>query len=183
MLAEGGWKGKPDGARLLPKPRFVRYDEGPSGGSGVAGETERQFRVLEHTADIGFEAFGGSPEEVFANAARALEDLMVPLEAIEPRESATILAEGRDRESLLVNWLNELLYRFDTEGRLFREFKVTALGERPDCGGCSLEVLARGETFDPLRHPLKVQVKAITYHQILFEKTLEGWHARVYVDI
>ena len=131
MLAEGGWKGKPDGARLLPKPRFVRYDEGPSGGSGVAGETERQFRVLEHTADIGFEAFGGSPEEVFANAARALEDLMVPLEAIEPRESATILAEGRDRESLLVNWLNELLYRFDTEGRLFREFKVTALGERP----------------------------------------------------
>src|SRR5207247_11379720 len=67
------------------------------------------FRSLEHTADIGFEAFGGSPKEVFANAARALEDLMVPLETIEPRESATILAEGRDRESLLVNWLNELL--------------------------------------------------------------------------
>jgi protein archease len=146
-------------------------------GSGMAGKTERPFRVLEHTADIGFEAFGGSPEEVFANAACALEDLMVPLETIEPREAATIRAEGRDRESLLVNWLSELLYRFDVEGRLFREFQVTALGDQ------SLEVLARGETFDQSRHPLKVQVKAITYHQVLFERLPEGWHARVYVDI
>jgi protein archease len=146
-------------------------------------EIERRFRVLEHTADIGFEAFGGSPEEVFANAARALEDLIVPLESIEPREAATIRAEGRDWESLLVNWLSELLYRFDAEGRLFREFTVTALAEQTDCASRSLEVLARGEAFDPARHALKVQVKAITYHQVLFEKSAEGWHARVYVDI
>ena len=135
------------------------------------------FRILEHTADIGFEAFGSTREETFANAARALIDLMVDLDAIDPGEDISVRVEGADPESLLVNWLSELLYLHDAEGWLFRDFEIQNL--RDD----SLAAIARGEKFQRSRHQVKLQVKAITYHQLALERTPEGWRAQVYVDI
>ena len=79
------------------------------------------FRILEHTADIGFEAFGASREEVFANAARALFHIIVDLESVELRGALDLRVEGADLPSLLVNWLSELLYLQDAEGWLFAE--------------------------------------------------------------
>jgi SHS2 domain-containing protein len=137
----------------------------------------RPFRILEHTADIGFEAFGSTREETFANAARALMDLMVDLDAIDPGEDIIVRIEGADPESLLVNWLSELLYLHDAEGWLFRDFEIQNL--RDD----SLVAIARGEKFQRSRHQVKLQVKAITYHQLALERTPEGWRAQVYVDI
>jgi len=137
----------------------------------------RPFRILEHTADVGFEAFGSTREETFANAARALFDLIVDLDAIDPGEDITVRVEGADPESVLVNWLSELLYLHDAEGWLFSEFEVQRLDEH------SLAARARGEKIDRARHRCKLQVKAITYHQLRLEQTAEGWHAVVYVDI
>ena len=136
-----------------------------------------RFRILEHPADIGFEAFGSTREEVFANAARALFHLIVDLDSVEPRDDVLIEVEGSDPASLLVNWLSELLYLNDAEGWLFSEFEVERLDDR------SLAARARGERFDRTRHRAKLQVKAITYHQLELERTAEGWQARVYVDI
>jgi SHS2 domain-containing protein len=135
------------------------------------------FRILEHTADVGFEAFGSTREETFANAARALIDLMVDLDAIDPGEDIIVRIEGADPESLLVNWLSELLYLHDAEGWLFRDFEIQNF--RDD----SLVAIARGEKFQRSRHQVKLQVKAITYHQLALERTPEGWRAQVYVDI
>jgi protein archease len=137
----------------------------------------RVFRVLEHTADVGFEAYGSTRREVFANAARALTELMVDAAAIVPRERAEFQVEGDSPTGLLVNWLSEILYRFDAEGWLCADYEVMRLGER------ALTARARGEKFDRARHSVKVQVKAITYHQLLLEKTPQGWRARVFVDI
>jgi len=136
-----------------------------------------QFRVLEHTADIGFEAFGKTREEVFANAARALENLIVEVESIAPIEETKIQVEASDAKNLLVNWLSEILYHFDAEGQLFHDFDVKIMGER------SLTATARGEPFDRAKHQVNLQVKAITYHQLLLEERPTGWRARVYVDI
>lgn len=137
----------------------------------------RPFRILEHTADVGFEAFGATREEAFVNAARALIDLIVDLDSIQPREEVTVQVEGSDPESVLVNWLSELLYLHDAEGWLFRDFAIQSLQEN------SLSALARGEKFERSRHQMKLLVKAITYHQLVLEKTPEGWRAQVYVDI
>ena len=136
-----------------------------------------RFRILEHPADIGFEAFGSTREEVFANAARALFHLILDLDSVEPRTEVVVQVEGSDPASLLVNWLSELLYLNDAEGWLFSEFEVERLDDR------SLTARARGEKFDRTRHRAKLQVKAITYHQLELERTAEGWYARVYVDI
>ena len=136
-----------------------------------------QFRVLEHTADIGFEAFGSTREETFANAARALFSLVVDLSAIIPREEVTVSARGPDPEALLVDWLSELLYLHDAEGWLFRDFEFRRLEDD------ALIAVARGEKINRARHPIKLLVKAITYHQLSLQKTPQGWRAQVYVDI
>lgn len=135
------------------------------------------FRVLEHTADVGFEAFGATREEVFANAARALQNLSVDLDLVEPRDSVRIAVEGENPAELLVNWLSQILYLFDADGWVFRDFSIRRLEDT------ALEGTANGEKFDRARHHVKLQVKAITYHQLALEQTPQGWRAQVYVDI
>jgi len=135
------------------------------------------FRSLEHTADIGFEAFGATREEVFANAARALLHLVVDLDSIALREEVPIRVEGPDPVGLMVNWLSEILYLHDAEHWLFSDFVIRELEDT------SLQAVARGEKFDPARHQAKLLVKAVTYHQLALEPTPEGWRAQVYVDI
>ena len=154
------------------------FAAGPSPGPAMAEQpTMLPFRILEHTADIGFEAFGATRQDVFRNAARALMYLMVDLEAISPREEKPLSAEASDLPSLLVNWLSEILYLFDAEGWLFRDFQFDALTER------GLTAVARGEKFDRRKHQVKLLVKAVTYHQLDLMETAEGWRAQVYVDI
>ena len=161
---------------MLPNGRLVRYDVAcPALGAGK--ENMQPYRVLEHTADVGFEAFGGTREEVFANAARGLTDLMVDLDSIAPRDSTTLGIEGSDAPALLVNWLSEILYLWETEQQLFREYEIGHLSDR------HIKAVARGERFDPARHRLKLLVKAITYHQLSLGRIADGWHACVYVDI
>jgi SHS2 domain-containing protein len=135
------------------------------------------FRVLEHTADIGFEVFGSSREELFANAARALIHLVVDLDTIRPLQELTVKAEGSSPEALLVNWLSEILYLLDAEGWLFCDFTLEELEEN------AIRAKVRGERFDRSRHQAKLLVKAVTYHQLALERTPQGWRARVYVDI
>ncbi len=136
-----------------------------------------RFRVLEHTADIGFEAFGATREELFRNAGLALIDLIVDLKTIAPGEELAIEVRARDSAGLLVNWLSEILYLHDTGGWLFCNFELQTL--RDDL----VSAVARGERFDRTRHQAKLLVKAITYHQLALGPTAEGWRARVYVDI
>lgn len=135
------------------------------------------FRILEHTADVGFEARGRTREEVLINAARALTDLMVDLDTIRPAHEVTLEITSSSAANLLVDWLSEILYRCDAEGWLFSDFTITRLTEQ------ALVAVARGEKFDPARHRIKLLVKAVTYHQLVLENTTDGWRAQVYVDI
>ena len=152
---------------------------GESAESGVmtGNAGMQQFRILEHTADVGFEAFGSTREEAFVNAARALIYLIVELDSIDPREEVSVQVQGADPESVLVNWLSELVYLHDAEGWLFRDFEIQSLQDT------SLSAVARGERFQRSRHQAKLLIKAITYHQLALEKTPRGWRAQVYVDI
>jgi SHS2 domain-containing protein len=116
-------------------------------------------------------------EELFADAGRALVAAAVEApDAIEPRESFTLDIRGEDREYLLFDWLKELLYRFESEHFLPARFEVRL---RDD----GLSATVWGEPFDPARHTLSHEVKAITYHGLTVEPTADGWLAEVIVDI
>jgi SHS2 domain-containing protein len=149
----------------------------PKEGRRTGNAAMQPFRILEHTADVGFEAFGSTREEAFVNAARALMCLIVELETIDARTAVSMQVQGTDPASVLVNWLSELLYLHDAEGWLFRDFEIQSLQDDSLCA------VARGEKFQPTRHQAKLLVKAITYHQLALEKTSQGWRAQVYVDI
>jgi len=135
------------------------------------------FEVLEHPADIGFRAFGATLPELFANSAVAMLTIACELEQAAPREEYAISATGSDYESLLVNWLNEVLYWFDGKRIALREFRVTEL--EPD----SICAVALGEPREVERPRLKVVVKAVTWHQLRVAQTENGWLAEVYLDI
>ena len=135
------------------------------------------FEILEHTADVGFRASGATREEMFESAALALEAIAFEPEDITARTCHPIAATGEDYESLLVNWLSEVLYYLDGRRVLMSRFRVERLTPRSVTGH------GWGEPLDPARHRAKVIVKGITYHQLKIERAGGLWRATVYVDI
>lgn len=136
-----------------------------------------KYRQLPHTADLAWLIRGASLPELFENAAGALVATMTDRRYLRRREKRQIEVESPDREALMVDWLNHLLYLFDVEGFLGREFHVTSLTDQ------RLEAIAWGEGFDPERHPEKTAIKAATYHHLEIGPRGDGWQAMVILDL
>jgi SHS2 domain-containing protein len=135
------------------------------------------YETFEHTADLGLRVRAPDLNTLFAEAAQALFAAVVEDPSmVEPRERFDVHLPADDREYLLFDWLNKLLFRFDTEHLLFSRFTVCV-----DEGG--LAGTAWGEPLDRSRHALSHEVKAITYHGLKVEPAEGGWLAEVIVDI
>ena len=137
----------------------------------------KKFDVVEHTADIGVVAYGTDMREAFANAAYGMFSLMADLKQVREETSRYIEAEAGDRESLVVSWLNELLYMFDVERIIFKRFDILELTST------RLKADAYGEKADASRHKLRGGVKAATYHMLKVSKDRGRWSVRVIFDV
>ncbi|MFC2021388.1 archease [Chloroflexota bacterium] len=137
---------------------------------------EKEFEILNHTADVGIIAYGSDTEESFANAAKGLFSLITELSDVEEIEHRDIELTAPDLESLLVAWLNELIYLFDAENMLFKRFDITQLGNT------RLKARSYGQKVDSSRHKLKMGVKAATYHMLKIDKS-NGARIQVLFDI
>ncbi len=135
------------------------------------------YRQFYHTADLGIEVFGGTAGELFTNAAFAIFDLITDLNCVEARETRTIKMEGVDQDDLLVNFLREALYLFNGEHWLAKKFRLLEFGDN------RLVAEAAGEPFDPGRHRIETELKAVTYHQLGIRKTPEGFTTKVVFDV
>ena len=135
------------------------------------------FEIFALTADKGIRAWGRDLPEVFTNAARGLWSLMVEPGTVRLLQAYPVRAEASDRETLLVAWLNELLYLHEAQGVALAEFDITRLEEE------SLQATAKGELMDRERHPPVGHVKAVTYHMLSLRPTATGWEAQVVVDV
>ncbi len=113
----------------------------------------------------------------FENAARGLFSLIIDTNRVKPVLQKRITVTAPDREALLVNWLNELIYLSETERVLFREFNIEEMTDT------KLVATAGGERIDRRRHNLKREVKAATYHRLSVEQKPEGWQIQVIFDI
>lgn len=142
---------------------------------------QKQYEYLEHTADIKFLAYGKTLEEVFENAALAMFNVMIDTGKVSGETAKEIFLKSPDLESLLVDWLSELLYLFEVDEIVFRKFQVQEIKE----GESEYFITARasGEKFYPESHPFETEIKAVTYNQLKIEKTADGWMAQVVVDI
>lgn len=135
------------------------------------------FEVLDHTADVGLKSYGETLKEVFENAAIGMFSLITDLDNVKVSLSAEIEIEAEDRETLLVEWLNELLYRFEVEYLVFKRFEIVDWDEE-----YRLRARAYGELLDLGRHQIKTQIKATSYHELKIEHS-DGWSAQVIFDI
>jgi SHS2 domain-containing protein len=136
----------------------------------------KDFEILDHTADVGIIAYGADLSQAFANAARGLFSLITELGDVEEVTRWDIELTASDEESLLVDWLNELVYRFDTEGIIFKRFDIIQLDNT------HLKARGYGEKVDSSRHKLKIGVKAATYHMLKVDKN-DGFRVQVLFDI
>jgi len=137
----------------------------------------KKYEFIEHTADLGLKAYGASVEELFVNAAEGLFDALVSPKSVEEREERVIEVEAEALDELMVSWLAELLYVYDTEKFVFKRFDVKRLK------GNQVEAIARGEVLDPARHEIKTGIKAVTYHKLYVEESEGGWETQVIFDI
>ncbi len=140
-----------------------------------------RFRYLEHTSDLYVEACGRSLEEAFENTALAMFEAMTDTGLVTKKSATTVEVDGEDREALLYNWLEALLVKFDAEGMLFSSFKVEEIAEVG--GHLMLRGVTWGEAYDKGRHPSRVAIKGVTYHNMgIFERG-GGVCVRVLFDI
>ncbi len=135
----------------------------------------KQYELIEHTADIGLNAYGKTLREAFANAACGMFSIIAELENVREIETHRVEVSADDTEGLLFDWLNSLLYYFDVEMLLFRRFDIIEFADTRLVAEC------RGEKYDPSRHQLKNGVKSATYHMLEVDR--KNNRVRVIFDI
>ena len=133
----------------------------------------KRFEEIPHTADWSFRAFGKDLRELFENAAFAIFSLEGANTSIMDQIARTIDVTGIDYESLLVNWLTELLWLQESNRETYHRFQIESLSP----------TLLRAQVFGVAMTPLNKVIKAVTYHNLKIEQTAEGWQAIVVVDV
>ena len=137
---------------------------------------EKDFETIDHTADVGIIAYGADISQAFANAAKALFNLITELDDVEEVLYRDTELVAPDEKSLLVKWLNEFIYLFDVENIVFKRFDITWLSNT------QLKARSYGEEVDSSKHKLKTGVKAATYHMLKIDRG-NGCKLQVLFDI
>lgn len=138
---------------------------------------QKIFRLIDHTADLGMEVFGRDLPALYANAGKALFELLVHGEASLDYQQYNLSIRGEDRADLMVNWLRELLYFWNGRQQIVRQVIIRALSETV------LEAEVMATDYDPDCHHILREIKAVTYHRIAVEARKSGWRASVFFDL
>ena len=140
------------------------------------------YRFIDHTADAAVEIVAATREELLSEAARALADLLVDDAAsLEAETSFAVEIAAEDMESLLVDFLNELIFRFDRDAMLPAHARAEMLEVVPDEARARVEI--GGVAYDRDRHSIRTEVKAATFHDMRIEDTPAGFRTVVVFDL
>jgi len=132
-----------------------------------------RFEQLEHTADLALRVFASSLSELFATAALAMFSQLADLTSIAASVQLQVVLESLERESLLVDWLNELLYLHETRGEVYTEFTFEELSHH--------RLRARVSGGQPAQ--TYTIIKAATYHDLSIRATQDGLVATIVFDV
>lgn len=135
------------------------------------------YTLLDHTADLAVKVQGGDPKSVFENAAKALMHLMIRGKPSGNVATRTFSLKGQDLADLLVRWLGEVLYLLEGEHMVTTSVAVECLTSQ------HLKAVVEAVPFDPEKHEILSEVKAVTYHQIEVAEEDDHWEATFVLDI
>lgn len=136
-----------------------------------------RFNFLEHTADMKFQAFGKTIEGAFENSARAMFSIMFSGK-VKKKAKKKIKAEGKDNESLLHNFLEELLFLLDTKDFFMADCKVKIKDGKK---GKELEAELVGDNVK--KYETNIDIKAVTYNEMFVRHADGRWVCQVVVDV
>jgi SHS2 domain-containing protein len=132
------------------------------------------FEEVEHTADQALRIFGASLAELLLSAAAGLTHLMaVDASAISTEIEKSVELNAIDAESLLVEWLSELVYLAESELLVFKKFKILK----------ATATHLQAKIFGGKTSMLQKHIKAVTYHNLKIIKTSEGLEATIVFDV
>ena len=137
----------------------------------------KRFEAIDHPSDIGIIAYGKDLKELFENAAFGMFSLMGDIEAVTPEVEKEFKTSGSDKESLLINWLNELIFTEDTKKIMFKDFKVLSLSDK------SLTAKAFGCRAPSSKPLISRSIKGATFNQLEIKKIKSGLSARIVFDV
>jgi SHS2 domain-containing protein len=140
----------------------------------------KKYKLLDHTADIRVEVWGKTRKELFGNAVAAMFDVMVDWQSankLKPLEEKTVKITGNDLEDTLINFLREALYLFNGKGWLIKSCEPLKLTGR------SIVARLQGKPYNRQKNPLKTEIKAVTYHGLIINKSKKCWQAKVVFDV
>ncbi|MBT8356770.1 MAG: archease [Deltaproteobacteria bacterium] len=135
-----------------------------------------KYRLIDHTADFRIHVFGTDLKDLFSNAAFAMFDLITDIKSLQSADESSLNVKGNDRQDLMVNWLRELLYIWNGKEKLVESVDIFSISEN------ELTAKIRLDSFDPARHRIKNDIKAVTYHQIQVNLIASGWESKIIFD-
>lgn len=133
--------------------------------------------------DAIIEAYGSTLDEAFENAAMALCDTMIDLKSVVSKEEFKFSAKGNDLYSLLFDWLDQVMLLLVADRIAMSQFSVKIKDHNNNGGGYLLEGIARGESLDLDRHHYKVEIKAVTYHEMEIKQEKDIFTAKFLLDL
>lgn len=136
---------------------------------------KEKFKFLEHTADVKFQAWGGSLNECFENSALAMFQAMYEGK-VKSKMKKKIKVKGRDLESLLYNFLEELLFLLDTENLFLSKIKIKIDEKKLELGG-----IVEGDLAS--NYKISLDVKAVTYNSMFVKKEKDKFISQVVLDV
>lgn len=135
------------------------------------------FEFFDHEADLGVIVEARELGGIFTEGVRALTACHTDLKAVRSRQKMRVEVKAENVEELFVRWLKEWLFLQDCEGFLAVRAKLERFSETSVLGA------AEGEIRDSARHPVRREIKGITYHGVKVIEAENGWHAEVILDV
>ncbi|MDE0018815.1 MAG: archease [Candidatus Poribacteria bacterium] len=138
----------------------------------------KPYEYLEHTADMGLVVRGGSLSELLAHAAQGLFETIAVVETVDETVSVEIQLTAESVEELFVGWLDELIFRHETEEVFFKRAEIQW------CSETEMSATVYGEPVNFDKHAVYTEIKSVTYHQLQVVQRGDGsWFAQVIFDL
>ena len=136
----------------------------------------KKYEQVDISGDVGIKVWGQDLEELFKNAAIGMSELITDVSTVPESESREVHVDAESYEDLLVQWLNELVFLFDTYNYIGKSFSLSIIDNK-------LKAEISGGTFNPSAYESRLLIKAATYHDLSLSKKDSHWEATVIFDI
>lgn len=136
----------------------------------------KPFKEVDHTADIGIKAAGNSLGELFQNAAHGMFSLLADTSNIQSKKDVTVDVTAKNKEELLIVFLNEILYQYETRKIVFNKCSIFYISD------ARAVALCKGEKINA-SHSILREIKAATYHNLKLQRNGRIWEAQIIFDV